>query len=66
MDMKARGMHVCRTLSYQGAEFEVIETPLEAEMLKRRVHLTLELPWSESSNTVWQNSSVKSSFSTRV
>ncbi|PIA37650.1 hypothetical protein AQUCO_03000300v1 [Aquilegia coerulea] len=33
MDMKARGMYVCRTLSYQGAEFEVIEAPLEAEML---------------------------------
>ncbi|KAF5195402.1 strawberry notch-like protein [Thalictrum thalictroides] len=33
MDMKTRGMYVCRTLSYQGAEFEVIEAPLEAEML---------------------------------
>ncbi|KAH9676921.1 protein FORGETTER 1 [Citrus sinensis] len=32
MDMKARGMYVCRTLSYKGAEFEVIEAPLEAEM----------------------------------
>lgn len=27
-----RGMYVCRTLSYQGAEFEVIEAPLEEEM----------------------------------
>ena len=27
-----RGMYVCRTLSYKGAEFEVIEAPLEAEM----------------------------------
>ncbi|PPS18085.1 hypothetical protein GOBAR_AA02486 [Gossypium barbadense] len=32
MDMKARGMYVCRTLSYKGAEFEVIEAPLEVEM----------------------------------
>ncbi|GLU08554.1 hypothetical protein SLE2022_254600 [Rubroshorea leprosula] len=32
MDMKARGMYVCRTLSYKGVEFEVIEAPLEAEM----------------------------------
>ncbi|KAJ0098751.1 hypothetical protein Patl1_19774 [Pistacia atlantica] len=34
MDMKARGMYVCRTLSYKGAEFEVIEAPLEAEMMQ--------------------------------
>ncbi|XP_031283369.1 protein FORGETTER 1-like [Pistacia vera] len=34
MDMKARGMYVCRTLSYKGAEFEVIEAPLEAEMME--------------------------------
>ncbi|KAG9439302.1 hypothetical protein H6P81_019467 [Aristolochia fimbriata] len=33
MDMKARGMYVCRSLSYKGAEFEVIEAPLEAEMV---------------------------------
>ncbi|KAB2636953.1 protein strawberry notch [Pyrus ussuriensis x Pyrus communis] len=33
MDMKARGMYVCRTLSYKGAEFEVVEAPLEAEMM---------------------------------
>ncbi|XP_024532194.1 protein FORGETTER 1 [Selaginella moellendorffii] len=32
MDMKARGMYVCRTLSFQGAEFEVVEVPLEAAM----------------------------------
>ncbi|XP_043807578.1 protein FORGETTER 1 isoform X2 [Manihot esculenta] len=32
MDMKARGMYVCRTLSYKGVEFEVVEAPLEAEM----------------------------------
>ncbi|OMO77799.1 hypothetical protein COLO4_25000 [Corchorus olitorius] len=32
MDMKARGMYVCRTLSYKGAEFDVIEAALEAEM----------------------------------
>ncbi|PKA64092.1 hypothetical protein AXF42_Ash005104 [Apostasia shenzhenica] len=33
MDMKARGMYVCRTLSYKGAEFEVIEAPLEEKMM---------------------------------
>ncbi|KAK9133843.1 hypothetical protein Scep_013371 [Stephania cephalantha] len=33
MDMKARGMYVCRTLSYKGAEFEVVEAPLDVEML---------------------------------
>ncbi|KAL2475855.1 RING/FYVE/PHD zinc finger superfamily protein [Abeliophyllum distichum] len=32
MDMKARGMYVCRTLSYKGAEFEVVEVQLEATM----------------------------------
>uniref|UniRef100_A0A2P2LR73 PHD-type domain-containing protein n=1 Tax=Rhizophora mucronata TaxID=61149 RepID=A0A2P2LR73_RHIMU len=32
MDMKARGMYVCRTLSYRGVEFEVVEAPLEAQM----------------------------------
>lgn len=26
-------MYVCRTLSYKGAEFEVVEAPLEAEMM---------------------------------
>ncbi|XP_021767573.1 protein FORGETTER 1-like isoform X2 [Chenopodium quinoa] len=34
MDMKARGMFVCRTLSYKGAEFEVIEAPLEPKMME--------------------------------
>ncbi|XP_021692563.2 protein FORGETTER 1 isoform X3 [Hevea brasiliensis] len=34
MDMKARGMYVCRTLSYKGVEFEVVEAPLEAEMIE--------------------------------
>ncbi|KAK9819870.1 hypothetical protein WJX72_003467 [[Myrmecia] bisecta] len=29
MDMKARGMYVCRTLSFTGAEFEVVEAELE-------------------------------------
>ncbi|XP_051128829.1 protein FORGETTER 1 isoform X2 [Andrographis paniculata] len=32
MDMKARGMYVCRTLSYKGAEFEVVEVPLDSKM----------------------------------
>ncbi|XP_062012152.1 protein FORGETTER 1 [Rosa rugosa] len=34
MDMKARGMYVCRTLSYKGAEFDVVEAPLEDEMME--------------------------------
>ncbi|XP_057486377.1 protein FORGETTER 1-like isoform X5 [Actinidia eriantha] len=34
MDMKARGMYVCRTLSYQGVEFEIVEAPLEAKMME--------------------------------
>lgn len=34
MDMKARGMYVCRTLSFKGAEFEVVEVPLEADMME--------------------------------
>ncbi|KMZ66679.1 Strawberry notch-like protein [Zostera marina] len=33
MDMKARGMYVCRTLSYKGSEFEVVEVALEDKML---------------------------------
>ncbi|GJN36708.1 hypothetical protein PR202_gb25595 [Eleusine coracana subsp. coracana] len=33
MDMKARGMYVCRTLSYKGADFDVLEAPLEERML---------------------------------
>ncbi|KAI4333252.1 hypothetical protein L6164_018085 [Bauhinia variegata] len=33
MDMKARGMYVCRTLSYEGVEFEVVEAPLEDKMV---------------------------------
>ncbi|XP_072081067.1 protein FORGETTER 1 [Arachis hypogaea] len=33
MDMKARGMYLCRTLSYKGADFEVIEAPLEDKMM---------------------------------
>ncbi|EFH65499.1 EMB1135 [Arabidopsis lyrata subsp. lyrata] len=32
MDMKARGMYVCRTLSYKGAEFDIVEARLEAGM----------------------------------
>lgn len=34
MDMKARGMYVCRTLSYEGAEFAVVEAPLDAKMME--------------------------------
>ena len=28
-----RGMYVCRTLSYKGVEFEVVEAPLEDDMM---------------------------------
>lgn len=34
MDMKARGMFLCRTLSYKGAEFDVVEAPLDAKMME--------------------------------
>ncbi|XP_057949637.1 protein FORGETTER 1 [Malania oleifera] len=34
MDMKARGMYLCRTLSYKGAEFDVVEAPLEVKMME--------------------------------
>ncbi|KAK1609385.1 hypothetical protein QYE76_033058 [Lolium multiflorum] len=33
MDMKARGMYVCRTLSYKGVDFDVVEAPLEERMM---------------------------------
>ncbi|KAI5011295.1 hypothetical protein ZWY2020_013432 [Hordeum vulgare] len=33
MDMKARGMYVCRTLSYKGADFDTVEAPLEERMM---------------------------------
>ncbi|AQK46033.1 RING/FYVE/PHD zinc finger superfamily protein [Zea mays] len=33
MDMKARGMYVCRTLSYKGADFYIVEAPLEERMM---------------------------------
>ncbi|KAL6578932.1 hypothetical protein OROMI_009148 [Orobanche minor] len=33
MDIKARGMYVHRTLSYKGAEFEVVEVTLDANMM---------------------------------
>lgn len=28
-----RGMYLCRTLSYKGAEFNVVEVPLEDDMM---------------------------------
>ncbi|RLM74220.1 protein strawberry notch-like [Panicum miliaceum] len=33
MDMKARGMYVCRTLSYKGADFDIVDAPLEERMM---------------------------------
>ncbi|RHN53138.1 putative Zinc finger, RING/FYVE/PHD-type, protein strawberry notch [Medicago truncatula] len=32
MDMKARGMYLCRTLSYKGAEFEIVDASLDDRM----------------------------------
>lgn len=32
MDMKTRGMYVCRTLSFKGADFSIDEVPLEVKM----------------------------------
>ncbi|GAU25308.1 hypothetical protein TSUD_274150, partial [Trifolium subterraneum] len=32
MDLKARGMYLCRTLSYKGAEFDIIEARLDDKM----------------------------------
>lgn len=29
---------MCRTLSYKGAEFEIVEAPLEPEMMVRSVN----------------------------
>ncbi|KAJ8425970.1 hypothetical protein Cgig2_009508 [Carnegiea gigantea] len=46
MDMKARGMFLCRTLSYKGAEFDVVEAPLDAkmtEMYKKAAEFWAEL-----------------------
>ena len=31
--LTSRGMYLCRTLSYRGAEFDIVEAPLEAEMM---------------------------------
>ncbi|WVZ87055.1 hypothetical protein U9M48_033752 [Paspalum notatum var. saurae] len=33
MDMKARGMYVCRTLSYKGVDFDIVEASLEERMM---------------------------------
>ncbi|RHN74383.1 putative chromatin regulator PHD family [Medicago truncatula] len=33
MDLKARGMYLSRTLSYKGAEFEIIDAPLDDRMM---------------------------------
>lgn len=29
----SRGMYVCRTLSYKGAEFDIVEAPLDDKMM---------------------------------
>lgn len=38
-----RGMYVCRTLSYKGAEFEIIEAPLEEKMMVQEISMFLYL-----------------------
>lgn len=46
MDLKARGMYLCRTLSYKGAEFDVLEVPLEDSMMdmyKRAAEFWIDL-----------------------
>ncbi|XP_039816573.1 protein FORGETTER 1-like isoform X4 [Panicum virgatum] len=46
VDMKARGMYVCRTLSYKGADFDVLEAPREERMMnmyKKAAGLWVEL-----------------------
>ncbi|RLN03180.1 hypothetical protein C2845_PM13G05560 [Panicum miliaceum] len=46
MDMKTRGMYVYRTLSYKGADFDVLEAPLEERMMnmyKKAAGLWVEL-----------------------
>ncbi|KAK9811987.1 hypothetical protein WJX73_006484 [Symbiochloris irregularis] len=34
MDMKAQGMYVCRTLSFAGTEFQMVQAQLEPEMVR--------------------------------
>ena len=34
MDMKARGMYLCRTLAYQGAEFSTVEVPVAGQYME--------------------------------
>ncbi|XP_050935874.1 uncharacterized protein LOC103499968 isoform X1 [Cucumis melo] len=34
LQVDLRGMYLCRTLSYRGAEFNIVEAPLEAEMME--------------------------------
>ena len=35
--MSCRGMHVCRTLSYKGADFDTVEAPLEERMTVKTI-----------------------------
>nr|CAB3482436.1 unnamed protein product [Digitaria exilis] len=41
MDMKARGMYVCRTLSYKGSDFDVLEAPLDERMMRFFRHMCM-------------------------
>lgn len=35
--MSFRGMYVCRTLSYKGADFDTVEAPLEERMMVKTI-----------------------------
>ncbi|KAG6545283.1 hypothetical protein Mapa_013396 [Marchantia paleacea] len=45
MDMKARGMYLCRTLSFKSAEFAIDEVPLESNM--KKMYFTATQFWNE-------------------
>ncbi|KAK1397101.1 hypothetical protein POM88_006964 [Heracleum sosnowskyi] len=47
MDLKARGMYLCRTLSYIGAKIDVVEVPLEDKMMRFFKHMSLVKPRTE-------------------
>ncbi|KAL3700029.1 hypothetical protein R1sor_018051 [Riccia sorocarpa] len=52
MDMKARGMYLCRTLSFKSAEFAIDEVPLEPNMKSiplclKKMYFTATQFWNE-------------------
>ncbi|KAK9794640.1 hypothetical protein WJX73_005848 [Symbiochloris irregularis] len=44
MDMKAQGMYLCRTLSFAGTEFEMVEAALEPEMVEMHMCMASKVP----------------------